>query len=46
MSKAGKSMNEEDLMNKKLVVHVAASVLLTLGALGSGYAQSESRCLQ
>jgi hypothetical protein len=29
-------------MNKKLVANVAALVLLTLGALGSGYAQSES----
>ncbi len=29
-------------MNKKLVVDVAALVLLMLGALGSGYAQSES----
>jgi hypothetical protein len=29
-------------MNKKLVVNVAALVVLTLGALGSGYAQSES----
>jgi|ERR1035441_4603111 hypothetical protein len=29
-------------MNKKLVVNVAALVLLMLGALGSGYAQSES----
>src|ERR1035438_5711096 len=37
-----KSMNEESFMNKKLVVNVAALVLLTLAALGSGYAQSES----
>ena len=29
-------------MNKKLVVDVVALVLLMLGALGSGYAQSES----
>jgi hypothetical protein len=29
-------------MNKKLIVNVVALVLLTLGALGSGYAQSES----
>src|ERR1035437_9242265 len=29
-------------MNKKLGVNVAALVLLMLGALGSGYAQSES----
>jgi hypothetical protein len=29
-------------MNKKLVVNVAALVLLMLGALGSGYAQSAS----
>lgn len=29
-------------MNKKLVVNMVALVLLTLGALGSGYAQSES----
>ena len=29
-------------MNKKLVVNVVALVLLMLGALGSGYAQSES----
>lgn len=29
-------------MNKKLFANVAALVLLTLGALGSGYAQSES----
>ena len=29
-------------MNKKLVVNVAALVLLTLAALGSGYAQSAS----
>ena len=33
-------------MNKKLVVNVAALVLLTLAALGSGYAQSDVRCLQ
>jgi len=29
-------------MNKKLVVNVAALVVLTLAALGSGYAQSAS----
>ena len=29
-------------MNKKLVVNVVALVLLVLGALGSGYGQSES----
>jgi hypothetical protein len=29
-------------MNKKLVANVAALVLLTLGSLESGYAQSES----
>jgi len=29
-------------MNKKLVVNVVALVMLMLGALGSGYAQSES----
>ena len=29
-------------MNKKLVVNVVALVLLMLGALGSGYGQSES----
>jgi hypothetical protein len=38
-----KSKVEERLMKKKLVTNAAALVLLTLGALGSGYAQSNSR---
>jgi hypothetical protein len=37
-----RNQDEEKLMNKKQVVHAAALVLLTLGALGSGYAQSIS----
>jgi hypothetical protein len=37
-----RNQDEERLMNKKQVVHAAALVLLMLGALRSGYAQSDS----
>jgi hypothetical protein len=44
LGKSGKFKNKERFMNKKLVVNAAALVLLTLGILGSAYAQGSPAC--